>query len=313
MKVSIIIPVYNVEKYLTRCLDSIFKQTFSDFEVICINDGSTDSSIQILEKYSKNHKNLRYYNIENAGQANARNLGVKYSKGEFICFIDSDDYIANNMVETLVYTQEKDNCDMVLCGIERIFEDGCTHFEKSFKYDADLVEKHNIDIYVYPNLITIINNSPFSKLIRRESIINNEIVFPVGYIYEDLVFTHKLIATGIKISIITDKLYKYIVRKGSTMTSKKSKATDMFDAFNMVLQFYKELNIYSKFKKELDYLAIYHIGVGTSYRMIKSKQYGVFKSLKRCKSFLDAIDCNRNNVYFKQKSLLEKIYVKIFM
>lgn len=313
MKVSIVIPVYNVEKYLRRCLDSVFRQTYSDFEVVCINDGSTDSSLAILDEYRRMYDNLAVYTIPNGGQANARNLGVKKSQGEFICFLDSDDYIENTMLEVLVRTQQQDKCDMVICGIDRIFEDGVSKIEKLFKYDADLDEKHTVSIYEYPKIITVVKNSPFSKLIRKDVILKHNVEFPVGYIYEDFTFTHTLIATGLTISIIQDKLYKYIVRKGSTMTSKQSRIKDMFPMYEQVVNTYKEFGIYERFKKELDFLGFYHIGIGTSYRLFRSKQQGLFSSLKLCRNYLRDAGCMKENKYIKERSLFERLFISIYM
>lgn len=313
MKVSIVIPVYNVEKYLRRCLDSVFRQNYSKYEVVCINDGSTDSSLSILEEYKSVHNNLNIYSIPNGGQANARNLGVKMSQGEFICFLDSDDYMDDNMLEILVKIQEQDECDMVICGIDRIFEDGISKLEKLFKYDADLIEKHTVSIYEYPEIITLVKNSPFSKLIRKDCILKYNVEFPVGYIYEDFTFTHTLLATGLTISIIQDKLYKYIVRKGSTMTSNKSCIKDMFPMYEQVVKAYKELGIYERFKKELDFLGYYHIGIGTSYRLFRSKQQGLFSSIQLCREYLRNAACDKDNIYIKERSLLERLYILIFM
>lgn len=313
MKISVVIPVYNVERYLNACLDSVFSQTFQDFEVICINDGSTDSSLHVLEAYAKNQSNLKIYTIENKGQANARNLGVKMANAEFICFIDSDDTIEPTMLERLVNVQEADQCDMVICGIDRVFSEGCSKAERSFTYDANLEDRHSFDIHTYPKIITLVNNSPFSKLIRKSVIIEHSISFPVGYIYEDMVFTHMLLATGLSISMIHEPLYHYVVRAGSTMTSKKSKVTDMFDAYKMVIDYYKKLGIDNRFKAELDYLGLYHVGIGTSFRMYRSHQYSLFKSIHICRVYLKKLNCSKKNKYLNSKSFIERLFIKLFM
>lgn len=313
MKISVIIPVYNVKQYLHKCLDSVLMQTYKDFEIICINDGSTDESLEILEEYAASDQRLQYYSIPNGGQANARNIGIKNAQGEFVCFIDSDDTIEPEMLEKMIRVQEEDQCDLVVCGIERVFDEGSNLLERSFSYDASLKEKHCVTIHEYPEIITVINNSPFSKLIRKDIIQKNEIEFPVGYIYEDMVFTHKLLATGLTISVFKDKCYRYVVRKGSTMTSKKSKVTDMFAAYKMITDYYKTKKIEHEFKNELNYLGLYHVGIGTSYRMFRSKQYGLVKSLKVCKAYLKDNGCDKNNCYIKRKSLMERLFIALFM
>ena len=103
MRFSVIIPVYNVEKFIGKCLDSVFKQTYSDYEIVAVNDGSTDSSLKILENYQINNPKLKIISQKNKGLGGARNTGISNAKGEFLIFLDSDDYIATNMLETLDY------------------------------------------------------------------------------------------------------------------------------------------------------------------------------------------------------------------
>ena len=118
MKLSVIIPVYNTEKYLKKCLESVIKQTYKNLEIIVINDGSTDNSNKIIEKYvTKYPQKIKYIEQENRGQAYSRNLGIKLSKGELITFVDSDDYIERNMYKKMIELLERENSDMVICDI----------------------------------------------------------------------------------------------------------------------------------------------------------------------------------------------------
>ena len=117
VKVSVIIPVYNVEDYLTECLDSIINQTFSDIEIICVNDGSTDNSLSILESYKKSDNRIKVFSQENAGQGAARNKGVENSCGVYVCFVDADDYIPHDAIEKYCKNIEKNNSDVVILTI----------------------------------------------------------------------------------------------------------------------------------------------------------------------------------------------------
>ena len=115
-KVSVIIPVYNVEKYISRCLESLANQTLKDLEILIVNDGSTDNSRSIIEKYLKKHSlRIKYFEKQNGGLSSARNYGLKYATGEYIAFLDSDDYVEKDMYEDMYKIAKKDDADMVEC------------------------------------------------------------------------------------------------------------------------------------------------------------------------------------------------------
>ena len=119
-KVSIVIPVYNAEKYILRCMESIENQTFKDFEVIAVDDGSSDSSLKILEKFSEKTTFLKLLRQKNMGAAKARNTGIKNAAGDFICFVDSDDWLEPEYLEILVKNQEETGCDISMIGINKV-------------------------------------------------------------------------------------------------------------------------------------------------------------------------------------------------
>lgn len=311
--VSIIIPVYNAEKYLKKCLNSIFNQSYKKIEVICINDGSSDRSLDILEEYKNIFKeNLIIKTIKNSGQANARNLGMDIAKGEFIMFVDSDDYIDQFMVETLIKKQLENDADMVVCNIERIFDGNFKNSVKKFNYDTILNINELTSIDVHPEIICFLTVAPYAKLIKRSFINENNISFIKGYIYEDLVFTQNILSHNPSIEICKENYYKYIVRQNTTMTSKKSNVIDMFYAYDTLFNYYKKNKLEIKFKQELDFLCYYHVLIGTSYRMWNSKQYSLFSSIKQCRNFIKKYDCKKNNKYLKKKGIISVLYVKFF-
>ena len=121
-KVSVIIPVYNVEDYLEKCLDSVINQTLKDIEIIVVNDGSPDNSQKIIDKYRKKDKRIISVMKENGGQASARNLGIKKSHGEFLCFVDSDDWIELDMLEVLYNNAKENHSDIVTCDYFRVMD-----------------------------------------------------------------------------------------------------------------------------------------------------------------------------------------------
>ncbi len=122
IKVSIIVPVYNVEKYLQSCMDSLVNQTLEDIEIICVNDGSTDNSLEILESYAKKDSRIKVFTIENSGNSIARNYGIKIAKGKYVGFVDSDDYINETMFEKLYNSCEQNDLDLAICKIS-LFDD----------------------------------------------------------------------------------------------------------------------------------------------------------------------------------------------
>lgn len=122
-EVSIIVPIYNVEKYLNRCLDSLVNQTFKDIEIIALNNGSTDSSLDILKDYASNDNRITIIDNENLGVSKARNIGIDKASGKYIVFVDSDDWIDTNMIEVLYSNITKNNCDLVMCTYVREFDD----------------------------------------------------------------------------------------------------------------------------------------------------------------------------------------------
>ena len=127
MKISVIIPVYNVEKYLQKCLESIVNQTFCDWELIAVNDGSSDKNSDILRQYAEYDTRIKVINQQNSGVSAARNAGLDVAKGDFVCFIDSDDYVHPQMLELLLNAAEKENADVAIasfCGEGELFADG---------------------------------------------------------------------------------------------------------------------------------------------------------------------------------------------
>lgn len=313
MKVSIIVPVYNASKYLRKCLDSLFQQSYSNIEVICINDGSTDNSLDILNEYKEKYENQLYIKtVENGGQANARNLGIELASGDFVMFVDSDDCIDLNTVERMMDKQKESQADIVVCEIDRIFEGKFSSFTKKFQYDTSLPFTGTTTVQEHPEIIPFLTAAVYAKLIRKSFIDEHHISFIKGYIYEDFVFTQNMLSCQPVLYIMHDQFYKYYVRQNTTMTSKKSRVTDMFHDIDVVYSYYKKENLVDTYKTELDFLCYYHVMVGTSFRMWNSKQYGLFHSLKECRKFVRKYHCQKKNKYLKEKGFVFEIFVKIF-
>lgn len=312
--VSVIVPIYNAQNYLRKCLNSIINQTYQNIEIICINDGSSDQSVNILKEYQQKYPNrFLVKTIKNGGQANARNIGMELANGEFICFVDSDDYIESDLIEKLYMSINHNNSDLSFCDIERIFEGETSFIERRFKYDIQLDFEGATTIYEKPEIICYMMNAPYAKLIKKQFLVDNGIKFIKGYIYEDLVFTQEILACNPVLSMVKEKLYNYIVRNNSTMTSKNSKVTDMFISYKNVYRAYENKGITDRFDKELEYLCLYHVMIGTSYRMWRSRQYGLLEAVKQCREYTKHYHCHTNNDYIKKKGIMCRVFLYVML
>lgn len=216
-KVSVIIPVYNVEKYLAECLDSVINQTEKDIEIICIDDCSTDSSLNILQEYAKNDNRIVILqNEQNSGQSVARNKGLEIAKGEYVLFVDSDDFIEPNLLEiALKYVNDVD----IVCFDYREYNpDKLGSFTHNYTFDNRLYsgEEYFFEATKTYSIIVITCN----KLYRKNFLLENNIRFVPGLLYEDFLFYFYCVLKAKNIRCIDDKLYIYRIRPESTMTKK---------------------------------------------------------------------------------------------
>lgn len=212
-RVSIIIPVYNEAEYLGYCLDSVLKQNFQDYEVICVNDGSTDNSWEILQQYALKDKRIKAVTQENKGLSEARNTALKAAKGEFIAFVDSDDFIAPEFLTAMLNAQAETNADIIGCDFKKIYKetDGLKEVKKfHLKFYADalavLLHKNN---FIHFNV--------WNKLYRRK-VIGNIRFIPDIY-YEDWVLNCCVFEQAQGFAWVKEKLYAYRISNGSIMRS----------------------------------------------------------------------------------------------
>lgn len=225
-KISIIVPVYNTEKYIKDCLDSILNQSFKDFEILCINDGSTDRTLQILEKYKADDKRITVINQENRGQSAARNIGIDKAEGDYICFVDSDDMIVKDTLKILVDAIEKYNVDIVNYETAPLIYESDYVKEKNNKDEYYLVRNSYKSVVNGRALFTeMVENGDFVDsacllFIKRQWLLNKSIFFCEGMLYEDAIFSIQCFFQCCRMKHIKDRLYQYRVRDNSTMTEK---------------------------------------------------------------------------------------------
>ena len=260
MKVSVIVPVYNVEKYLRKCLDSLVNQTLKDIEIIIVNDGSPDNSQGIINEYVKKYpKKIKSYIQENGGQGAARNFALKKAKGKYIGFVDSDDYISLDMYEKMYNKIEQDKADIVICN-NYIVNDDNIDIEK----DNSLIYGDNFERAFFGKMAV------WNKLYKKDLIVNNKIEFAKRVWYEDLAFTVKTIISANKITFVDEPLYYYIIREGSTMNNNNVRRnTELFLAFDDLFSYLKKEKKLKKYYSNLEFLAIEHIYISGITRVIQ--------------------------------------------
>lgn len=248
-KVSIIVPVYNVENYLAMCLDSLTCQTFSDIEIICVNDGSSDESLNILEHYKKFDSRIKIINKANGGLSSARNEGMASAEGKYILFVDSDDWISSNAVEVLYNNAEKNNTDMVIFDYVRN-DVILTIKQYSDKYINNVFNIETMDVFSY-KLIPV---SAWSKFYRTD-FIKDKILFYEDMIFEDVPFWAAVYSQARRITYFPEPFYFYREgRTGSIMSSKGEKVFDVIKAYDRVESILKSSGYWNRCKYAVDML-----------------------------------------------------------
>ena len=275
MKVSVIVPVYNVEVYLEKCLDSLINQTLDEIEIICVNDGSTDRSGDILECYKKEYPNIKIINKKNGGLSDARNSGLKHVNGKYIGFIDSDDWAELDMFEKLYNQAEKYNADICISNYNEVYEDG-------IKKVDDIEEKYPI----------LHEASVWNKLFKREFIEKNNALFPVGLWYEDNAFTYRLLLSNPVITNISDYLYNYRkVREGSIMNSQaSSKIYDMYKIGDELSEYAKDKCLSDYDKVQFEFIFIRNIFFRQVLKIVKLEKVNIIKLRQKLKEHYNYID-----------------------
>ncbi len=221
--ISLVIPVYNVEKYLNKCIQSVLAQTYDNFEVILVDDGSTDNSGKICDEYAEKDNRATVYHQKNSGVSVARNVGLENAKGELISFIDADDWIDEKYLEKLADAQVKYNADLTICEYTNIFGDGkpCDRrqsFNSSVYYNDRSIIICEIAPKVFFNGSLQSLSNPICRLYRKSVILNNNLSFPTQVsLHEDCFFNYEYLNHIESLAYINESLYNRIVRSNSAM------------------------------------------------------------------------------------------------
>ena len=299
--VSVIVPVYNVEQYIERCIESILLSTYKNFEIILINDGSTDNTALILNKYNSN-KQCKVIHTINGGQSKSRNIGLKESKGEYIYFVDSDDFIANNAIEIMMKNIMYHDAD--ICCARANFIDHNNKIEKEIPlYNRVKIDNHQ-EIIASALLIELIKVALWIKIFRRSVIEDNNILFYEDIMNEDYLFSVQTALKSKTVIFCNDIIYHVTIRENSvSRTIKKESITDFDIIYN---QLYKE------FKNNIINQNLLNIGY------IKSIIFSLLNNVNRINSYKEFRDIYKNinwdlygnklHVIYKYNMILTLLY-----
>lgn len=249
--VSIIIPAYNVENYIERCVQSCIAQTFKNIEIIIVNDGSTDKTLNILYKLKDKDNRIVIINQKNSGSMEARKSGWKIARGKYILFVDGDDYINKNTIEVLYKNASENDYDIVCYKFFIEYKNGIRE-----KESENQIKRNKQDKLIKLLFEGKINHNMWSKLIKKDFVVKNNIEFPSDFSYgEDMAFVYTLSMYNPKFNILNEYLYNYCKREGSLDSGINEKTSEILKALMFIEKQMKKNNIYNKYKEEFEYLS----------------------------------------------------------
>lgn len=297
--VSVIVPVYNVEQYLNKCLDSLVNQTLSNIEIIIVNDGTRDNSQEIINEYVEKYPRIvRSFIKKNGGLSDARNYGVPFSRGEFIGFVDSDDYIELDTYQKMYEEAVRSNSDLVM--MDYIVEYPSKNERVTLRRCSEKKE-----------LFIDMKAAAWNKLYRREWLISTGVMFPKGLIYEDTEFFLKIIPHLRKFSFADGVSVHYVQRTGSIANTQGAKTGNIFTIFSNVYKYYNDQELIAEYQDELEYVTARTLLCSSFERIAKISDVNFRHELSR-KTFLELKRMFPNwkkNRYLKHNSI-HNIYMK---
>lgn len=283
-EISIILPIYNVENYLERCLNSIKDQTFKDFEVLCINDGSPDNSQAIVERFVAMDSRFKTFIKPNGGLSDARNYGLARATSKYVMFIDSDDFVELDVLSEVYHKAESLALDIVIFDFYQLYVIDNTRKIIANDFDQELI----YTLEEKPELLCYVNNAAWNKFYRRTLFSDNKIQYPVGYHQEDLGTTPKLLYLAKSIGFVNKPLYNYLVDRPNNITQQYDKKIYHIIDMNIeYLEFYKQNDVFVKYYEPLKYLCVVNmlnsmkkIDKFTDYQFVKKFINDSYKFIK---------------------------------
>ncbi len=299
-KVSVIVPVYNASKYLNKCLETLVNQTLDDIEIIAINDGSSDNSLDIMMEYqSKYSSKIKIVNNQNNGIGKTRNIGIEMATGEYLTFIDSDDYIDTNMLLNCYNYASSNDLEIVVCNYYEVNE-------KDNAITKKIIEPFDIcNLNDRPELLFKINASPWNKLYRRSLFDNTSMRFPEQLKYEDMGLVLILLHQAKRIGYLDIFGNYYLIRSKSETTTVDNRVYDIFKILDIINDYYKNIK---GFNKVLEYLNIEKILIYTVSQRKQSNKEFRNKFIKDAFIYLNMHFPNwKKNEYYQKRNVLKKI------
>ena len=300
-KVTIIVPFYNVEEYIEKCLNSLVNQTLEDIEIILVNDGSKDNSVKKAKEFQEKCPNkIKYYEKPNGGLGDARNYGINYATGEYIAFLDSDDYVEPTMYEEMYEQAKKENADMVEC-------DFWWEYPNKKKEDIGLQYSNQKEMLEKARVVA------WNKLIKTEIYKNHpDARFSVGLRYEDVEGFYKILPYINKVAFIRKPLIHYVQRQGSISNTQNKRNEEIFTVLENVINYYKKNNIYEEFKQELEYIYARYLLCSSFLRIVKIKDKDIRKELlnKTWENLNKNFPQWKNNKILNENKSLKNKYIK---
>lgn len=292
MKLSIIVPVYNAEKYLEKCLDSLVSQTIDDYELILINDGSTDNSQQIINDYVNQYPELiRTKTVENGGQGRARNIGIDMARGDYLGFVDSDDWVDTSMYQRLYTAAAESGAELTICDMVLVYPDGREEHRANSRFSEPMS----------------IPTGPCDKLFRRDVV--GDIRFPEGLWYEDADFVIKIVLGCKNIARVNEGLYFYRCGQLSTMNNKNArKNLDMIS----IMEDLKAYMLPRGYMAEFEELLLCHLLLDTINRVNVQRGEGCEEVIKTLRDYArENIPDLRACPGYKKQSLKRRIVMSL--
>ena len=300
--VSVIVPFYNVENYIEKCLETLVNQNLEDIEIILVNDGSKDRSKIIVDKFLKQYpEKIVYLEKENGGLSDARNYAIPHAKGEYIAFLDSDDYVEKTMYKDMYELAKKENSDMVECDFYWEYPD-----KNKRKEDKGVIYNGKKEMLEKVRVVA------WNKLIKKEILEKSGVLFPKGLRYEDVEFTYKLVPYLDKVSFLKKPCIHYIQREGSISNNQNERNKEIFQVLDNVIKFYKENNLYDEYKDELEYVYVRYAFCSSLLRIVKIKDENIQSELLELtwRKVNETFPNWKQNTVKKKKKDLKSIYLK---
>ena len=298
--ISIIVPIYNAEKYLNKCIKSLINQTKEELEFILVNDGSTDSSEEIIKTYKD--KRIKYFKNKNQGIGKTRNFGIEKATGKYIMFLDSDDYLREDACQILYEKAETEKLDLVICDFYRVEE------ENDFQEKIIIPEFKNTTLKENKNLLLDVNLAPWNKLYKASLLKKNKIKFVEDLKYEDAPFVVEAMDKAKKIGQVSECLNYYIIHKNSETTVRDKKIFDIIEIVDKIRKYFSKRK---EFTETVDKLSV---RILTNYtiqqRVQQDKEVGTEFIDRAFKYMKENIPDYKSNKYYENRGFLRRTIEK---